>query len=124
MGQSMPVGKRTVLVVDDEAFIRIFLVDLIEDHGFVVLEASDADEAIALMEQHPEIDVVVTDIQMPGSMDGLKLSHYIRDRWPPTTLIVTSGKAALDQSSLPTDASFLSKPIDTKRLMRTIGVSH
>lgn len=121
MGQLAPLGSRTVLVVDDEAFIRIYLVDIIENRGFRVLEAANADEAMALMEKHPEIDVVVTDIQMPGSMDGLKLSHYIRDRWPPTTLIVTSGKAALDATSLPLDASFLSKPIDTKQLFRVLG---
>ena len=121
MGQSVPLAGRTVLVVDDEAFIRIYLADLLSERGFAVLEAADAGEAIAMMERHPEIEIVVTDIQMPGSMDGLRLSHFIRDRWPPTTLIVTSGKAMVDVENLPADASFLPKPIDTRRLFKAVG---
>lgn len=101
--------------------IRLYLADILEERGFRVIEAADADEAIQIMEAHSEVEIVVTDIQMPGSMDGLKLSHFIRDRWPPTTLIVISGKSAIDKASLPVDASFIPKPLDVRQLFARLG---
>lgn len=74
--------KAIVLVVEDEALIRLDAVHMIEDAGYEVVEAANADEAIRILEQHREIHVVFTDVNMPGSMDGLKLAHAIRNRWP------------------------------------------
>lgn len=99
-----------VLVVDDEAIIRMGAVDLVESAGLRAIEANNADEAIRLLETRTDIRLVFTDIDMPGTMDGLKLSRYIRERWPPVKLIVASGKAILDQSHLPEGARFFSKP--------------
>ncbi|MCX5477463.1 response regulator [Kaistia geumhonensis] len=99
-----------VLVVDDEAIIRMGAVDLVESAGLRAIEANNADEAIHLLETRTDIRLVFTDIDMPGTMDGLKLSRYIRERWPPVKLIVASGKAILDQSHLPEGARFFSKP--------------
>ena len=90
MGQSKPIAK-SILIVEDEALIRFNLIDFFEDAGYRVSEAETADEAIAILDQNSSIRVVLTDVQMPGSMDGLKLAHYIRDRFPPTVLVVTSG---------------------------------
>src|ERR1700746_1118000 len=85
-------AKDLVLVVEDEALIRMDSADVIRDLGFEVIEAVDADQAVSLLESVPGIKVVFTDIQMPGSMDGLLLAAIVRDRWPPIALLVTSGK--------------------------------
>ncbi|MHA0319912.1 response regulator [Sphingomonas melonis] len=85
-----------------------------------VFEAENADTAIAILDQHQEIRVVLTDVQMPGSMDGVKLAHYVRDRFPPTVLFVVSGDAPIPESELPAQATFLPKPFDPHRLLRQI----
>lgn len=105
-------GKAVVLVVEDSALIRMGAVDLVLSMGCEALEASDADGAIRILETRNDIDLVFTDVQMPGTMDGIKLSHYIRGRWPPVLLLVASGNAILEESSLPTGSKFLSKPYD------------
>ena len=87
--------KPVVLVVDDEVLVRTVAVDMVEQAGFEVIEASNADEAIRILESRQDIRAVFTDIQMPGSMDGLRLAQSVRDRWPPVALIVTSGLANL-----------------------------
>ncbi|MEB2848186.1 response regulator [Rhizobiales bacterium RZME27] len=100
----------TVLVVEDEALIRLAIVMSLEDEGFVVYEASGADEAIEQLNLHREIQVMFTDIDMPGSMDGLKLASAVRDRWPPVKIIVTSGHRNLRDDELPIEGRFFSKP--------------
>lgn len=101
----------TVLVVDDEPLVRMDLVALLEAAGFQTREASCAAEAIGVLEQDRGIRVLFTDIQMPGSMDGLALSHYVSERWPPTILVICSGNRAPPQDKLPQDASFIAKPV-------------
>lgn len=108
----MNKGKRVVLVVEDNAIIRMGAVDLVLSAGYEALEAGDADEAIRILESRSDIDLVFTDVQMPGTMDGIKLSHYIRDRWPPVKLLVASGNAILEESSLPTGSRFFQKPYE------------
>ncbi len=76
----------TVLIVEDEALVRMDIALLLEDDGFHVLEASNADDAISLLDAHPEVRLMFTDIDMPGSMDGLKLAAAVRDRWPPVKI--------------------------------------
>lgn len=102
--------KQIVLVVEDEALIRMHAAEMICDLGFEVVEAANADQAISLMESRLEISVVFTDIQMPGSMDGLRLVAVIRNRWPPVALLVTSGQLRPRESDLPENAHFLPKP--------------
>jgi two-component system, response regulator PdtaR len=103
-------GKAVVLVVEDSVIIRMGAVDLVQSAGYEALEASNADEAIRILESGADVDLVFTDVQMPGTMDGIKLSHYIRNRWPPVKLIVASGKAILEESNLPEGSRFFSKP--------------
>ena len=103
-------AKDLVLVVEDEALIRMTSADVIRELGLEVIEAVDADHAISLLESVPGVTVVFTDIQMPGSMDGLLLAAVVRDRWPPIALLVTSGKMRPASSDLPTGAQFISKP--------------
>jgi CheY-like chemotaxis protein len=109
MGPS--VSKRPmVLIVEDEFLLRMDAVDMIEAAGFGVVEAGNADEAIEILEARPDITVVFTDIQMPGSMDGLNLARAVRGRWPPIKIIATSGRAQIAATELPEGGRFLSKP--------------
>ena len=102
--------KQLVLVVEDEALIRMHAADMIRDLGFEVMEAANADQAISLLESNSEISVVFTDIQMPGSMDGLKLARFVRDRWPPIRIVATSGHVRVGEDDLPSGSFFLPKP--------------
>lgn len=106
----MKDGRAVVLIVEDSALIRLGAVDLVQGAGYEALEAQDADEAIRILESRSDIDLVFTDVQMPGTMDGIKLTHYIRERWPPVRLMVASGVAILEESSLPIGSRFFAKP--------------
>ena len=102
--------RLVVLVVEDEFLLRTNAAEMIADAGFDVVEARDADEAIAILETRPDIHVVFTDIQMAGSMDGLKLAHFVRGRWPPVKIIATSGNHVFKEGDLPEGGVFLPKP--------------
>ena len=102
--------KDVVLVVEDEALVRMNSADLIRDLGFEVIEAIDADHAVSLLESTPGITLVFTDIQMPGSMDGLRLAAVVKDRWPPIALLITSGQLHPPTADMPAGARFIPKP--------------
>jgi CheY-like chemotaxis protein len=110
ISKANPSSRPCVLVVEDEFFCRLHAVDLVEAAGYRALEAFNADEAIAILEARKDIRVVFTDIDMPGSMNGLKLARAIRDRWPPIELILTSGHFDVPQSEVPERGLFFSKP--------------
>jgi CheY-like chemotaxis protein len=101
-----------VLVVEDESMIRTAAAKIIEAAGFEVIEAASADEAIRILECRSDIRVMFTDIHMPGSMDGLKLAHAVRNRWPPIKIIVTSGRDLTMEQDLPEGGRFFAKPYD------------
>jgi CheY-like chemotaxis protein len=103
-------SPKYVLVVEDEPFSRLYAVDLVESAGYKAVQAANADEAIAILEARKDISVVFTDIDMPGSMDGLKLAHAIRNRWPPIELILTSGHININEDELPERGRFFAKP--------------
>lgn len=99
-----------LLVVEDEALIRLGLASDLEDAGYQVAEAANATEAIAILEADTSIRLVITDVDMPGGMDGVRLARYIRHRWPPVQLVVISGKFKVDLDTLPPGSKFISKP--------------
>jgi CheY-like chemotaxis protein len=99
-----------ILIVEDEPLLRELAVQLVEDAGFGVLEAGDAEQAVALLEQRTDIAVLFTDIDMPGEIDGLELAHAVRRRWPAIEILVASGHVRLKLSDLPSDSLFLGKP--------------
>jgi len=99
-----------ILIVEDSGLIRLDAVEMAAREGFLVFEASNADDAIVILEAHPEIRLVFTDIEMPGSMDGLKLAQYVSRRWPPIKLIIASGKVPREKAELPEGGLFFSKP--------------
>jgi len=105
-GPSMPV----VLIVEDDPLLRMLAVEIAHEAGFAALEACDADSAVTLLEARNYIVLLFTDVQMPGSMDGIKLAHAVRDRWPPIKIMVASGRARLELSELPLGSRFLAKP--------------
>ena len=109
----------TVLVVEDEFLIRLCAMQTLEDAGYSVLEAANADEAIGILEQRRDIDAVITDINMPGSMDGLEMARTIRRRWPPIALIVTSGRVILTPGEMPA-GRFLRKPYAQQQLTEAL----
>ncbi len=110
----------TVIVVEDETLVRLDIVISLENEGFIVLEASNADDAIDILNAHPEIRFMFTDIDMPGSMDGLKLAAAVRDRWPPVKIIVASGHRQLSDDLLPVEGKFFSKPYNHARVITTM----
>jgi two-component system, response regulator PdtaR len=99
-----------VLVVEDDVLLRMIAVEVVEEAGFVAIEAGNADEAVALLESRSDISLLFTDIDMPGSMDGLKLAHAVRGRWPPIKILVVSGQVRLEPYQLPTNGRFVTKP--------------
>ena len=120
MASSENAAQPLVLVVEDEPLIRFNAVDLIECAGFDVVEAADADQAIGILADRMDVAVVFTDIDMPGSMDGLKLAAAVRKRWPGIEIIITSGKFIPSPDSLPSRCRFLSKPYSGDRLVDAI----
>jgi CheY-like chemotaxis protein len=102
--------RPVVLIVEDEFLLRMDAVDMIASAGFDTLEAVNADDAIEILETRPDIAVVFTDIQMPGSMDGLKLARAVRGRWPPIKIVATSGQVDVRAVDLPEGGRFLPKP--------------
>ena len=109
-----------ILIVEDEFLIREDAAETIAKAGFGVVQAGSADEAIAILEARSDIHVVFTDIQMPGSMDGLKLARFVRDRWPPIKILATSGFVKVGTDDLPTGGMFLPKPYRGPEMVATL----
>lgn len=106
-----------VLVVEDELMLRMRAVDIVEDAGFIPIEAVNADEAIRVLESRDDVAVLFTDIQMPGSMDGLRLAHLVHTRWPHIKIILVSGQIAVDDSDKPQDSKFFPKPLEIHQMV-------
>ncbi|MDO5897205.1 response regulator [Agrobacterium sp. Azo12] len=113
--------KTVVLVVEDEGLIRMDAVDALSDAGFELVEASSGDQAVAILRERDDIDVVFTDVHMPGSIDGLMLSKTIHDEWPTIGVIITSGLARLVQDRLPSRTLFFQKPHEYKRIIGAVN---
>jgi len=97
--------------------LRMRAVDMVEDAGYTSVEAVDADEAVTILEARSDIALLFTDIQMPGSMDGLRLAHAVHERWPPIKIILVSGALKLANSDIPADSRFFGKPLEAKEMI-------
>jgi CheY-like chemotaxis protein len=106
-----------VLIVEDEPLLRIHAADIVEEAGFIAIEAANADEAVRILESRDDILLLFTDVQMPGSMDGLKLAHAVRNRWPPIKIVIVSGHLQVAQNELPDDSRFFGKPFETGKMI-------
>src|SRR5580658_5233766 len=108
---------RAVLVVEDEMLLRMRAVDMVEDAGFNPIEAINADDALAILESRSDIELLFTDIQMPGSIDGLKLAYAVHERWPLIKIILVSGQLKLTDTDKPADSRFFGKPLDGTQMI-------
>ncbi|MGF9567575.1 response regulator [Neorhizobium sp. JUb45] len=115
------MAQLPILVVEDDGLIRMDLADVLGDSGFTVLEAANADQALVILETQTTVSAMLTDIDMPGSMNGIKLANLTASRWPDCKIIVISGRYSPDQGSLPEGARFLSKPISERLLGATLA---
>jgi two-component sensor histidine kinase/CheY-like chemotaxis protein len=106
-----------VLVVEDEMVLRMRAADIVEDAGFSPVEAVNADEAIAILESRSDIAVLFTDIQMPGSMDGLKLAHAVHTRWPDIKIVLVSGQVKPSDAERPAESRFFGKPLGVEQMI-------
>lgn len=103
-------GRILILIVEDETLVRMHGCDMLESAGFDVLEAESADEAVKVLEEHDDVHLLFSDIDMPGSMDGLELAALVYRRWPRIGLLITSGHRRPEASAIPQDGRFLAKP--------------
>jgi two-component sensor histidine kinase/CheY-like chemotaxis protein len=117
MASSQSAALRAVLVVEDEMMLRMRAVDIVEDAGFTPVEAVNADDALTILESRSDIELLFTDIQMPGSMDGLKLAYAVHKRWPLIKIILVSGQLKLTDDDKPADSRFFGKPLDVKHMI-------
>ena len=121
-GEPVPAPPPTILVVEDDVLIRSVVAGYLRDCGFDVIEANGADEAIRMLQAEVRIDVVFSDIQMPGSMDGFGLAQWVRRERPSLKVILTSGAVRMPEAAggPARDGPFLAKPYDHAELERHI----
>ena len=113
-------ARFVVLVVEDDTLLRMHAAEMIEEAGFQVLEAESADEAIRILEERTDVRIIFTDIDMPGSMNGLKLAHAVSNRWPPIRIVATSGHFQVRDGDLPTGGRFIPKPYRANQIISTL----
>ena len=99
-----------ILTVEDEFLVSEFLGHVLTSAGYEVVAAANADDAIAILEKRDDIRIVITDINMPGSMDGLRLAAAVKGRWPPIRIIVATGAGKPRAEEMPEESLFLPKP--------------
>ena len=99
-----------ILVVEDEPLLNLNVSDALSSEGYEVIAVTNADDAIKALEFRNDIQTIFTDIDMPGSMDGVKLAAAVRHRWPPVNIIVTSGMKTPHRAELPANSLFIAKP--------------
>jgi len=108
--------RPVVLIAEDEPLLRLQATDLLEDHGFEVVEAEDAAEALRVMENRPDVRLLFTDIQMPGRFDGMNLVRQVHARWPHVLLVITPGQKRPRPSEILDDGRFVAKPYGAAEL--------
>lgn len=111
------------LVVDDEPLVRMDAVDIISDEGYAIVEATTADQAYEFLDRHSSLQLVFTDVQMPGEMDGFDLARVVAKRWPHICVVIASGAAVPGPGDIPDNANFISKPF-TAELVHEVLKKH
>jgi CheY-like chemotaxis protein len=113
--------RQPILVVEDEELIRLYAADLLEEAGFEVLEAADADGALEIIESRPDVRVLFTDIKLPSKLDGMELARNVHERWPHILLLVTSGGSRPSRAEIADEGRFLAKPYTKNELITKIN---
>jgi CheY-like chemotaxis protein len=114
------LNRPVILLVEDEALVRAVQVDILREAEFWVIEAENADEAFEILKQRRDIKAVLTDVDMPGSLDGFEFARLVRQGWPEVGVLVISGKTTPGPGDLPRGATFVSKPVRPAALVARI----
>jgi len=114
-------SKMTVLVVEDDVLVRMHGIDIFEEAGFTVIEADNAHEALTILGEGAQVHMLFSDIDMPGSIDGLELARIVHERWPRIHLLVTSGHHRLNDADVPGLGRFVRKPWQTEAIMTGVA---
>jgi two-component system, response regulator PdtaR len=109
--RALILDQPVVLLVEDEPLVRLTQMDILRESGFWVLEAQDADEAFEILRRRSDVKVVLTDVDMPGSLDGFEFARLVAQGWPEVGVMVISGKAFPEEGDLPPSAVFVAKPV-------------
>ena len=121
MGQHAKFSTNVILVADDEILLRMHAADVLERECYEVVEATNAAEAIRILESRDDIRILFTDIQMPGKLDGLELAQLVHERWPQVLLLVTSARLRLSEEDIPDHGRFLAKPYAPDELLTRLN---
>lgn len=114
------LNQPVVLLVEDEPLVRTLQVDILREAEFWVLEAADADEAFEILKRRPDVRAVLTDVDMPGSIDGFEFARLVAQGWPEVGVLVISGKTAPSPGDLPPTAMFAAKPLRPAAIVEKI----
>jgi len=113
----MSGDQSTVLLVEDEPLIRLFISELLEEADFKVVEAANAQEAQVILEAGLPVNVLLTDVDMPGGCNGFELAHRVHESWPEIEILIMSGRQWPGQGDLPPGAAFLAKPCPNEAII-------
>ena len=114
------MGTSAVLVVEDDDLVRLCAVEMLEDAGFVIIEARHADEAWFILHERSDIGALFTDVDMPGTMCGVTLAGRVHDAWPEIRLVVTSGRQRFADGEIPDHGLFVPKPYSADQVIDAI----
>jgi CheY-like chemotaxis protein len=106
-----------VLLVEDEPLVRLVAADILIDANFRVIEAANAEEALTVLQAGIEVDVLLSDVEMPPGLNGYELARHVHTRWPPIEILITSGREWPREGDLPPGAAFLAKPCPSETLL-------
>ncbi len=120
MTQNTSADRPTILVAEDDELLRLNASELLEEHGYTVVEADNAEEALKVMEKRKDVRLLFTDIQMPPGCDGLELAREVHNRWPKVLLVITSGQVQPTRAEIADDGRFIRKPYRAKDLLGQI----
>jgi CheY-like chemotaxis protein len=121
MSESDVHAKPAILVVEDEELLRLNAADLLEDNGYAVIEAANAEDALRTLERRPDVRLLFTDIQMPGRIDGIELARLVHERWPHILLVMTSGQKQPSRTEIPDEGRFIAKPYRAGELLGQVN---
>jgi two-component system, response regulator PdtaR len=117
----MDQAKPTILVVEDDELLRMVAADMLAENGFGVVEAANADAALKLLETRDDVRLLFSDIQMPGSCDGMDLARQVHARWPNILLVITSGQIKPTEAEIPDHGHFIAKPYRANELLGEVN---
>ena len=110
-----------ILVIDDQPSVRLGVREILEDAGYEVTEAASSDEAMPLLTDGKTTEAIVTDINMPGTLDGLELARMVDGLMPEIAIVIMSGKQLPRREDLPLKATFVAKPFSASMLLQGVA---